>query len=158
MLCCNAMDGRNALAASQRPLLELPTRFHAWITRIYQMKNEQQKTAPKGGFCKSTLLPGTDDVSLWLLIFWFRFAWIVILPASYFIQFLFLQSFVYLFVDFLLSHFKHAPLIEFVFLYLIRRSLGTITKFFYEIFHDAFRSPMYNHNILFIYKEAICDE
>ena len=45
MLCCNAMDGRNALAASQRPLLELPTRSHAWITRIYQMKNEQQKTA-----------------------------------------------------------------------------------------------------------------
>jgi hypothetical protein len=43
--------------------LELPTRFHAWITRIYQMKNEQQKTAPKGGFCKSTLLPGTEGLS-----------------------------------------------------------------------------------------------
>ena len=88
MLYCNAMDGRNALAAGQRPLLELPTRSHAWIVRICQMKNEQQKTAPKGGFCKSTLLPGTDDVSLWLLIFWFRFARIVILPASYLVQFL----------------------------------------------------------------------
>lgn len=50
MLYCSATAGRKALAAGQRPLLQLSTRYRALIVMIYQMKNEQQKTAPKGGY------------------------------------------------------------------------------------------------------------
>lgn len=52
---CDAVlqcDGWEKSAGCRAALLQLSTRYRALIVMIYQMKNEQQKTAPKGVYNK----------------------------------------------------------------------------------------------------------